>query len=183
MAQVTVDFSVLGIDSVDITTANNPAGYTLNGVTFKYDDLGSGVDTAQVDAVGIFGSTFGSLIFDFDAPATALNFDFTLSDAAQSASDALFIAFKSNGSDVTDMLIPAIFTPYDPGDPTVGLVSGALAYNGAEFNQAVMIFSPDVPFFSVENISYVPVPEPSSFVILACGLVGLGGLGRFARRS
>jgi hypothetical protein len=178
---VTVDFSVLGTDSINITA---PDSYTLNGITFRYDDFGSGTDTAQLDASGIFGSAYGSLIFDFSTLATSLNFDFSVLGVTQSSDDALFIVFKNGGSDVTDMLVPASYVPYDPSDPTAGGDAfGTLSYSGAAFDQALMVFSPSAPLFSVANVSFEPVPEPSSLILLASGILGLGGLRSFRQKK
>lgn len=178
-APVTVDFSVLGINSIDITRSSNPNGYTLNGVNFWYDNQGSAADTASVDASGIFGTTNGLLAFDFAAPATALNFDFSLLGATGSLDDGLFIMFKNGGNDVADMLIPATFIPYDPNDLTQGGdAMGTLSYSGAAFDQAQMYLSLGAPYFSVSNLSYEPVPEPGSLMVLGSGVVGLLGLMR-----
>ena len=161
LAVVTVDFTVLANNSVDITTVSNPAGLTLNGITFTYDDLGSGVDTASVNASGVYGSMGGSLTFAFSAPVTQVNFDFSLLGVFAPVSDGLSITFKNGGNDVTDQVVPAnTFTPYYPNDPTLGGdASGRLAYSGAAFDQATMFFSLDAPFFSVANLSYDNVPE------------------------
>lgn len=188
-APVTVDFSTLGTNSVDITTASNPAGYTLNGVTFRYDDFGSGVDTAQIDAAGGHGSTAGGLILDFDTPVTALNFDFSLLGAPGSVSDALDIAFKNAGNDAGSLQVSAAFTPRNVSNPALGGDAlGKLGYTGAAFDQAFVYFSTDAARFDLTNASYdcattQPVPEPSTIAFLATGLLGLGGLRFRGRRS
>lgn len=188
-APINVDFSVLGINSIDITV---PSGYGLNGISFWYDNFGSTPDTAQVDSSGIFGSTYGCLVFDFDAPATALSFDFSLLGADESVPDALAIMLKDTsdgGSDVANLTAPATFTPYDPNDPLEddGDALGTFSYTGASFNQALMFFAydptvTDPQLFTVGNISY-GVPEPSGLAFLAVGLLGLPGLRIIRRRG
>ena len=98
---VTVDFSVLGINTVDIGVAISPP-LTLNGVTFMYDDQGQ-VDTtygnpvsAAADALGIYGNTLGLLIFNFSAPATGLNFNFTLLNPSGPDDYGLIALFSNN---------------------------------------------------------------------------------------
>lgn len=175
--QVAVDFSVLGIDSIDITSSLNPDGYTLNGITFRYDDFASGVDYASVDSSGVFGSTGGALIMDFGASITALDFDFSLIGVDAAVPDALFAILKLGGEDV---LYPSF--PADSYLPQVGEAFGSFTYAGLAFDQAVLFFSFDALAFTVENISYNPVPIPSSFPLLASGILGLMGWRRIGRK-
>lgn len=182
---VTVDFSALGSTPVDITT---PSSYSLNGVTFRYDDFESGVDTAQIDAAGIFGSTYGMLVLEFDAPVKALSFDFSLLGFTEPEDvyEALFVTLKNGGEDVDDVLAPSIFTPYDPGDLAQGGDgNGVFAYSNGAFDRAFMFFSTDAPYFSVSNVSYElvnTVPEPGAGAVMITGLVTLPGLRLLRRR-
>ena len=187
---MTVDFSVLDINTFGITA---PDSYNLDGVTFRYDNFGSEYDTAQVDQYGIFGSTYGSVIFDFDDPATGLDFSFSLMGVSSAIEDSLYITFKPSGegeggSGDVDMMVSSIFAPYDPEDPTQGGDAvGTLSYSGEAFTQAIMFFSNDAPYFSVSNLSYependpTPVPEPSGLLALSGSLLALGGLIRLRK--
>ncbi|MEI7436081.1 MAG: hypothetical protein WCL16_04655 [bacterium] len=159
---VSVDFSVLGSNTVDITTVLNPSGYTIGDVTFRYDDLGSGVDFASVDQYGILGTTFGSLLFDFNTPVTSLKFDFSVLNVTGQVSNGLFISFLSGGVEVSNLLVAATnFVPYDPVNPTLGGDAlGSLAFNGIPFDQVAMYFSLDGPYFDVANIVYELEPMP-----------------------
>lgn len=180
-APVTVDFSVLGADSYSITV---PDFYTLDGVTFTYDNLGNLDDVAQIDAYGVFGTTYGNLIFNFLSPVSAVNFDFTMIGVYGPVNNALSVAFKNAGSSVGGLTVPASeFELYDPGNPLLGGdACGTLSYSGAAFDQALISFSADAPYFSIDSLTYTPAPEPSALAVLAVGLLGLPGI-RLARRK
>jgi hypothetical protein len=170
-AWVPVDFSTVSM-TTDITTPNN---LNVSAVNLSYDNFGSTSDFAAVDPHGIFGTTFGTLVFAFSGPTAGLKFDFALFDTTSSPqlADALIAVF-SNGESVS---VPATF------DGSLQEEKGSLSYQGAAFNQAFMFFSVEDPFFSVENVSYLPVPEPTVVLLLAVGLFGLAGSRRLVGRG
>ena len=139
-----VDFSGVVGDN-DITIPNS---YTLNGITFSYDNLGDPASTATINNLGISGSTVGSLLFSFDAPAGELGFNFAQVGATSPIIDALYIDFQSGGGSIGD----ALFNTAADGTGVMTFV------NGVAFDQAQMFFSTDTATFTVDNISYGPVP-------------------------
>jgi|GEM_PF-936207 len=188
---VDVDFSSLGANSADITI---PDSCVLDGVTFHYDNFGIATDTfgnpavVQVDGGSVWGSTYGCLTPDFNTPATALTFDFALLGASQSVDDALVVTFSNSGNSVTDTVVPTAFAPYDPNNPGLGGDSlGTLTYKSAQFDQALIFFSIDAPYFGASNMTYEPVsttaPEPGSLLALVAGFLSASGLWKIKRKA
>ncbi len=167
-----VDLSVVTAPT-DITLPNS---LTLNGVTLSYDNFGIPEDTAFVDSVCVDGSTNGTLVFGFSAPATQLYFDFTLLSAVtadpgpQNIADALVILTYNGGNSIDVATADASFVPYNSEvDPTFGDALGSLAYIGAPFDQVFMYFSTVAPEFCVTSICYQPAPEPATMALLGVG--------------
>lgn len=165
-APVRVDFGLLNDTAVDITTNGAPDSCLLDGITFSYDNFGNEGDIASIDSNGIFGTTGGSLYFNFLPPTPkvmGLSFDFSLLGVQGSNTpllDGLFITFNDGQTEVTNLTIAtSSFTPYDSGDPLGdGDASGSFVYNGGPFDQALMWFSPSAGNFSVANVSYEIAP-------------------------
>jgi hypothetical protein len=181
-ASITVDFSVLGANTVDITVQNNPAGLTLNGVNFGYDNFGSPADVANANSAGILGTTLGVLLLSFSDLVTGLNLDFSVLDVTGPEPETLLAIFD-NGDFV---VVPGTFVPNDPNNPTLGDIVGSLAYQNLAlpFTQATLFFSPVAEDlappvnFTVSNVSYDvksqgAIPEPSTIIIWSV----LGGFG------
>jgi hypothetical protein len=183
---VTVDFSVLGSNTTDITVSNNPNGLTLNGVNFLYDNLGIASEFAQAQAAGIFGTTYGALNFTFDAPANGLNFNFALLNPSGPMDYGLIAIFsnKDGSNDFTEIL------------PMPQNGAGSLAYSGGPFEKATMyfycpyvpndsLFNPDTDtqHFTVDTISYNAVPIPGALPLVGSGLLVLAGWGWRSRKK
>lgn len=184
-APVTVDFSTIAVDPpgfFDITTGGTPGSYTLDGITFSYDNFESVLDTATIYELGVFGSTGGSLMFDFASPATALRFDFSLPGVFDPVLGALqVITFSMDGIDL-GYSVSADAT----GLSSFGETAGVLDFANGPFNKAQMFFTTDVLTFSIDSLSYEPavaaVPEPGMLMLLAAGLFGLAGARRTGRQ-
>ncbi len=188
---VNVDFNELGLDNIDLTVGRNPAGwvgYTMqDGITFLYDYSGEDPLAAWLSNTGIFGDTGPALQFDFGltnptglansllVDYTLLNVPFDPSSPPDLVTDALFVMFDT-GDFVSSN---AAFVADSNG---VGTATGQLSYQGPAFSQALLLFySPPTSFFDVSAVSYSPVPEPGTLVLLASGILGMIGFGRYVK--
>jgi hypothetical protein len=169
---ITVDFSGFGNSFIDLTiqNPNNPPGFTgiatPDGLTFAYDDSDNdGMDFAAISSSGIFGTTPHILSMDFGPTqygmATGLWIDFALIGALEDFVPAgLFVQLDNGELALADAV----------GFP--GAASGNLSYEGSPFSRAFLAFSPDAQYFDISNVSYEPVPEPSTMILLGSGLAG-----------
>lgn len=177
--------------AVDITAGNTPGTYSLSGMTFTYDPLGSGF-TSTIDNTGIFGGTAGLLKFDFSTPATALSFNFTLSNGGglspagnQVSPVGLDISFALGGVSLgASTLVPATINVAGDATGTLSFTSPA-----GSFDHADLFFSSGAPssvlFFQTDSsITYTPVPEPvAGALLVSIGLGGFAGWRRFRRQG
>jgi len=182
---VAVDFSGLNT-TVDLGVVTFPP-FALNGVTFTYDSQGNldsnyNPTTAFADSIGIYGYVLGALSFTFSAPANGLNFNFALLNATGPTAYGVVALFGYGGIWGDSVVVPAA------ADAFGNIAGGSLAYSGAPFDQAVMYFSYDPllnndQLFSVDTISYDPVPIPGALPLVGSGLLVLAGWGWRFRKN
>lgn len=164
-------------------------GLTVKGVTFDYKI--DGVDSTDATYNQSFPPQLPPNLFvNLQAPVLEGNAKGTLSlDFAQPISDLQFAVGVESTAPVTSALTVELFAPDSNslGSTSVNtsnlaiLSEGSFAYNGAPVQRAVVNFDETkfgldptlAPRFSVDNLSYTAVPEPSSLLgLLVIGAVG-----------
>ncbi len=177
---ITIDFSQT--PTTDITF---PHSVTIDNVTFYYDNTPAGNGVAVVNSIGITGDT-GAITNPGPSQVEAnnvLTIDFTVTPIPQIYK--LLVKFSLPGISKDDpsgafadlFLLGAwvahVDVPIFMADP-----NATVQYSGTAFDQIFLSFSADAPKFFVSEVTYTPVPEPGTIILVAAGLLGLGVLRR-----
>ncbi len=167
----TLDFSEIPFQSVD--------DLAYNGVTFDfkvggadsaeafYNSFGPGTLT-YVDDPSLTGDSAGVLTLDFAAPTSLLEFGLALNTA-----DALSPGFR------VELFAPDLMslgeTPVDvfPTAGALGFSENRFEYSGVPISKAIIRFNHQPGSFALDNLTFLPVPEPSSLVATAAALLGI----------
>lgn len=179
---ITIDFSQTV--TTDITLPNHYA--IINSVIFDYDNTnalinGNFAGAAQVDSTGVTGDTgitigqnelSNLLEINFvNRPVPQiykLNIIFNLIGMTKDDPLGAFADFSLLGNFVNHLDVAVLMAQ----------PSGVFVYTGPAFDLIQLSFTTDASKFHISEITYAPVPEPGTIVLVAAGLLGLGVLRR-----
>lgn len=153
------------------------AGVQIGHVTISY--FGNPDYSANIGDLGpivgnplLLGDSIGLLLLDFAVPTTLLRFNFSLDAFKIVTTGVMAELFAPNGD-----LAATIGAAADFFNQVTQLPEGMLLYEGAAISQAFLLFDiVDSTSFTIDNIAYQPVPEPSTLLLLVAGLAGVGFL-------
>ena len=185
---IPVNFNLVN-GTVDITNPNPPV--LIGDVGIGYDEQGAGTTAFVSDSTGTYGAGIhgGTGIIAPGPPPVELNAAVQLNFVtAPILPYILHLGFILDGPAMTDPIgLAAYFTlqnnyvaylelPVTLNTPTT------YDFPVGVFDYVTLYFTADASLFHITDLAYDPVPEPSTMVLLASGLLGLGVL-RFARRK
>jgi hypothetical protein len=168
---------------LDSPTFSGAPFLTVDGITFSYTEFGSpspaacfgcgqfGSGTMFIQDPELSGPSDGVLTMDFTTPITSLSFDVALDTP-----DVLTPGYTVSSFDSTGDLLGV-----DPIEtaPFVAFSEGLFSYSGAPVSSVSLSFDgDDSNNFSLGDLSFVPVPEPTSLSALAVGLFVVGWVRR-----
>jgi hypothetical protein len=143
-AGITFDFKVGGADSNDAF----------------YNSFGPGT-LAYVDDPSLTGDSAGVLTLDFDLPTSLVEFGLALNTA-----DALSPGFR------VELFSPNLTslgeTPVDvfPTSGALGFSENRFEYSDTPVSRAVIRFNHQPGSFALDNLTFLPIPEPSTVWLL-----------------
>lgn len=162
------DFSEIDHPS-GVTFSADPAGFASYGTGFAF-----GAEFAQGAALEL--DPGAALTMTFSVPVGYLQFGALLNDTADFLSRASVALYTPLGSEA----LPFISTP-----AFSSLNERQFTYFGDGIDRVVITFATSLESFdplAIDNLAFQPVPEPSSYALLAAGLLCLASAVRRRRR-
>lgn len=163
---VTGSTTPLGLNGATFTSPSDPGAYSVGPNGGLYETLPATVLSSA--------GTVAALDITFAAPISGISFDFALGD---------FLAF--NGDDSLTLTVdgkaPVVFNAVLGGSAL--FPAGSVAYSGPSFSHVTLNSAEPLAIGNLATVGAVAaVPEPSSALLLAGGLAGVGGFARLRRR-
>lgn len=164
----------------------------VSGVTFSFTVGGLLSPDARYNAIGpgdftflqgavLEGDAAGVLTLNFAAPTSLLRFGVGLSTA-----DSLSPGFTVQ---LFDPALNSLGVTSVSTNPLIFISEGQFSYLGVPIRRAVIDFNENfTPFdvsrrFALDNLTFEPIPEPTTLVLLGTGLAGIGTAVRKRRRG
>ncbi|AJE02767.1 PEP-CTERM sorting domain-containing protein [Geobacter pickeringii] len=172
--------TIITFDGIPPTMVDG-SGVTIGGVTIRYEGFGLGAAAIAdfgpiLNSPFLLGDTVGTLMLDFAIPVSRLGFTFALdavdpSGAPVNVNPGVFAELIPPGQQFGDFFTAA--ASLTANTAMTGLVEGTFSHAGQPISQAFLTFdSGNSTVFVFDNLNFQPVPEPSTLLLVAAGVVG-----------
>lgn len=158
-----------------VSIAGVTFGFTVNGLPSGaaiYNAFGP-PSLAFVQSPALVGNTAGVLTLNFAVPVDSLQFGVALSSLAPFAPGFAVLLYDENAQAFAVVGVPTA--------PILTFSEGQFRFSGALVSRAVIAFHPSAAQFALDNLTFTPVPEPMTLLLLGAGL-SLGAARRRASR-
>lgn len=151
--------------SSGVSFSVDPPGFASYGTGFAF-----GADYVHGAALEMDPGTV--LTMRFGLPVNYLEFGALLNDTTDFSSRVSVALYTASGEEALAFVSPPIFS---------GLNERQFMYFGDGIVEAVVSFGPSFESFAplaIDNLVAQPIPEPTTYALMAAGLLVLGGVAR-----
>jgi len=168
-APITLTFDEIPFQSVDgLVHAGVSFDFKIGGVDSTeafYNSFGPGTLTF-VDDPSLTGDSTGVLTLDFVVPTSVVEFGLALN-----TTDALSPGFRVELFSENLMSLGETPVNVSPTVGALGFSENRFEYLGVAVSRAIIRFDHQPGSFALDNLTFLPVPEPSAFGLGAFGLI------------
>jgi hypothetical protein len=158
-----------------VSIAGVTFGFTVRGLPSRdavYNSVGPG-SLAFIRSPSLVGNAAGVLVLAFDVPVDSLSFGVALSSLAPFSPGFVVALFDA---DSNPLGVFGVATA-----PVLTFSEGQFRFSGALVSRVVVIFNPTAASFAFDNLTFNPVPEPATLLLVGAALA-VGAVRRARQR-
>jgi hypothetical protein len=158
-----------------VSIAGVTFGFTVRGLPSRdavYNSVGPG-SLVFIPSPSLVGNAAGVLVLAFDVPVESLSFGVALSSLTPFSPGFVVALFDA---DLNPLGVFGVATA-----PALTFSEGQFRFSGAPVSRVAIVFNPTAASFAFDNLTFSPVPEPATLLLVGAGLA-LGAARRAGKR-